>query len=291
MENISSHAFIKGLCWCLSSLYLCSGCNISDHKIQVCKNVRTYISITDSSLSWGPILLDGRTGNKSFQVSSVHSGFFSSPPTLTLGTWPEMDRTSGRGGGSSGPWFSSVHAGIVCRVLVPWSCQLSASLPAGIRRGSWVPIWPLISGQRWHLLLGSSSQDEEASVSLPGLREVLLYPSQTIMATLGSQRLRTSLPRWDSFLRTRPLGQSMRPPQTAIISLGHPREATTGLSALEPLSIPISSQRSQRRADPWRHTAVFPLFPSSPAHGIVTCHSKQDKCWLTVWQQTWGKKH
>ena len=46
-------------------LYLCSGCNISDHKIQVCKNVRTYISVTDSSLSWGPILLDGRTGNKS----------------------------------------------------------------------------------------------------------------------------------------------------------------------------------------------------------------------------------
>ena len=66
-----------------------------------------------------------------FQVNSIHSGFFSSPPTFALGTWREIDRTSGHGGGLSGPWFSSVHAGIVCRVIIPWSCQLSASsLPA-----------------------------------------------------------------------------------------------------------------------------------------------------------------
>ena len=175
-----------------------------------------------------------------FQVNSIHSGFSSFPPTVALGTWREIDRTSGRGGGSSGPWFSSVHAGILCHVLAPWSCQLSASLPAGVHRGCWVPIWPLISGQRWHLLLGYSSQYEQASVSLPGLLEVLLYPSQTsvdtLQATLGSQRLRTSLLCWDSFLLTHPLGRSMRPPQTFIIALGCPsRRQVKTLSPWAPL--------------------------------------------------------
>lgn len=177
---------------CLSSLYLCSGCNISDHKIQVCKNVRTYISITDSSLSWRPHSTWWQNWNKSFQVSSVHSGVFLLPSHLDPGDLAEMDRTSGRGRGSSGPWFSSVHAGIVC--FCPRSLELpivSVSPCWHPCRGSWVPIWPLISGQRWHLLLGSSSQDEEASVSLPASVRYLIRLRQ-LWPLLGSQRLRTT---------------------------------------------------------------------------------------------------
>lgn len=127
--------------------YLCSGYNTSDHKIQVCKNVKTYISITDSPFCletpfyW---FLMAELETNRFQVNLIHSGFYSFPPAFALGSWRETDRTSGHRGGSSGPGLSSVHAGILCCVLVPRSRQLSASLPAGIHGGNWVPIWPLI---------------------------------------------------------------------------------------------------------------------------------------------------
>lgn len=133
--------------------------------------------ITDYNFWLAPFSLVAELETSQFQVNSIHSEFSSFPAAFVLGSWGQTDRTSGHGGGSSGPWLSSVHPGILCHGLVPQSCQLSASLPAGIHGGSWVPIWPLIWGQCWHLLLGSPFPVWSICCSA-SLLELLLYPDK-----------------------------------------------------------------------------------------------------------------
>lgn len=142
-----------------------------------------------------PFYLMTKLETSQFQVKSVHSGSFSLH--LCPGRLGETDSTSVREGNPSGPWLSPVHAGTLCRVFIPRSRQLSASLRSGIHRGSWVPIWPLIERQWGHLLLGPSSP-YKAPPNVPGLLEILLYclrqaSSHALLTTVGCGTLRPDL--------------------------------------------------------------------------------------------------
>lgn len=104
-----------------------------------------------------------------FQVNSIHSGFSSFPPTFALRTWREIGRTSGHGGGSSGPWFSlsmlaspamSSFLGVANRQRPSLLASTEAAeFPSGLwyRDSADICSWATLPSTKKHLLVCQAS--------------------------------------------------------------------------------------------------------------------------------------